>query len=128
MYPRRMTAGVGIVCHPGIAFDMRLKHEYVPVSRSNHSRSRRGSGKAKPVRCEVQFRHDPAEDPQRGSATTERSRAAGRPTANQLGACDIGLWHVRPTVRRAISSVLRIVAACVRQTDLVAMKRNRKAS
>jgi hypothetical protein len=53
MYPRRVAAGVGIVRHPGIAFDMRLKHEYVPASRSTHSRSRRGSGKAKPVGCEV---------------------------------------------------------------------------
>jgi hypothetical protein len=43
---------------------MRLKHEYVPASRGNHSRSGRGSGKAKPVRGEVQFGHDPAEDPQ----------------------------------------------------------------
>jgi hypothetical protein len=53
MYPRSVSAGVGIICHPGVALDMRLKHEYVPASRGNHSRSRRGSGKAKPVSCEV---------------------------------------------------------------------------
>ena len=64
VYPRSVTAGVGIVCHPGIALDMRLKHEHVPVSRGNHSRRRCGSGEAKPVRGEVQFGHDPAEDPQ----------------------------------------------------------------
>jgi len=64
VYPRGMTARVGIVCHPGIALNMRLKHEHVPVSRGNHSRRRSGSGEAKPVRGEVQFWHDPAEDPQ----------------------------------------------------------------
>ena len=97
MNSRRVTTGVGIVGHPGVTIDVLLQDEDVPMSCSNHARCRRCPGKAKPVRCEIQFRHDPAEHAQGRAAATEGPRTAGRTTADDLRACNSHLRHVAPT-------------------------------
>lgn len=92
MNSRCLAARVRVVCHPRIAFDMSLQNENVPTSRSDHSGCGRCPWKAQPVGCEIQTRHDPAENTYGRTATAERAGTTGRTTADGLTAIDI---HVR---------------------------------
>ena len=86
MNPGCMAAGVGVVCHPGVAFDMLLQNEDMPASCCNHSRRRRCSRKPQPIGREIELRHDSAEHANRSPATAKGMRATGRATADGLTA------------------------------------------
>jgi hypothetical protein len=96
MKSRRVAAGLGVVCHPGIAFDVLFQNEYVAASCSNHAWSGCGSGEAKPISCQVQFRHDSTKHAQRRTTAAERPRATRRTSSDNLGAGAIGFLYFPP--------------------------------
>src|SRR2546430_14036219 len=77
-------ARVGIIGHPDVTSDMLLQNEDVPSSRGNHARCRRRSREAQPVGGEVQSGHDMAKHAYGCTTTAERTRATGRPAADDL--------------------------------------------
>ena len=82
MHPRRAAARIGIIRHPHIAAEVLLQNEDMAAPGRNHSRCRRRSGKAQPVRGEIQFRDDSAEHAQGCAAAAEGGRASGRTPAD----------------------------------------------
>lgn len=111
--PGRVTAGVGVVCHPGIAFDMLLQNEDMPMPRCDHSRRRRCSRKPQPIGREVQLRHDMTEHAKRGSATAEGMRTTGRTTADGLTACFRHFTRISEIALRTALHAVRFLAVRV---------------
>ncbi len=90
MQPRRATARIGIIRHPHITAEVLLQNEDMAAPGRNHSRRRRRTRKAQPVRGEVQFRDDSAEHAQGCAAAAERRRASSRTPANDPASRDDG--------------------------------------